>query len=352
VTKPAIVVLVVAACSSPARPPARAVDTTPSGERDVQFDLVAELQDEVIRGYLRDEPPEIATTMLVPTVGSVRIGVGPGDVLAGDELRRTQSRWPLDLDPAMDNAPRSKNLAITLAKDRTAAWISDEVSWRLTVCGRAAVIPLRATALYARDGERWVMVFEHLSFGQTPMPTPAKHRPPRALDSAVADAGLAEAVEPALAALRKRSGFVIAEDAIAIGPDIASEWRGAQLDVARLVPGVGDVQLAGGRLGTVGRTPKAATIAYWVGNLITELPARPGIPGGTAHYRATFVFERRDAWRVASVHVSQAIEDGELANAVFGTALISPKPLAISCDDAPTVPAPKPPGKAPAAGSR
>jgi len=32
------------------------------------------------------------------------------------------------------------------------------------------VIPLRITMLYARDGDRWVPVFEHTSFGHAPAP--------------------------------------------------------------------------------------------------------------------------------------------------------------------------------------
>ena len=49
---------------------------------------------------------------------------------------------------------RSKHLDIHLSADRkvTAAWMADDVSWRITQCGRTATIPLRITALYAHDG--------------------------------------------------------------------------------------------------------------------------------------------------------------------------------------------------------
>src|SRR5688500_3445459 len=124
-----------------------------------------------------------------------------------------------------------------------------------------------------------------------------------------------------------------------IGVDVASEWYGADVLHAKLVPGAGAMRLEDRRVGTVGRTGSAPAIAYWIGNITVDLPARPGIAAGLGHFRATFVFERRDnAWVIVQGHLSHAIDDGELASAVFGTALLSPKPLAVSCDDAPTVP--------------
>ena len=320
-------------------------DPSSGGERDVRFDLVAELQDEIIKSYERDEPPEIETALVRPEVGSARIGVGPGDVLVASELARAPSRWPLDIDSSTPTEPKSKRLVINLAKDRTAAWVSDEISWRVKLCGRTAVIPLRMTGLYARDGDRWVLVFEHTSFARMPMPTRSGQKQPRALPTAIVSRDLADDLSRVLGPVLKRSldksPKVIAtgSESSMIGVDVASEWYGADVLHAKLVPGAGAMRLEDRRVGTVGRTGSAPAIAYWIGNITVDLPARPGIAAGLGHFRATFVFERRDnAWVIVQGHLSHAIDDGELASAVFGTALLSPKPLAVSCDDAPTVP--------------
>ena len=114
------------------------------------------------------EREEIESSMIAPQIGTVRIGVGPGDILVSEELERAPSRWPLDVPAGTVTEARSKKLEIHLAQDSSAAWASDDISWRIVTCGRIAVIPLRMTALYARDGDRWVLVFEHLSFGRAP----------------------------------------------------------------------------------------------------------------------------------------------------------------------------------------
>lgn len=324
-------------------PTSRPSEPTVTTERNIQFDLVAELQDEIMKSYLRDEPPEIETVMVVPSVGALRLGVAPGDVWLGDEMRTSPTRWPLELPATMRALPRSKNLSIGLAADRTAAWVTDDVSWRITLCGRAAVVPLRWSALFARDGERWVLAFEHLSFGHRPLPT-ATSGTGRPIATAVATPAIEQATSPVVSGVRTRSlasalgGRGVAPDATLIGVDVGAEWRG-EAGAARLIPGTGDVVVQGVRLGTVGRTPASATIAYWVASLAVTLPAQPGIPAGTAQLRASLVLEKRDVgWVLVSAHVAQPIDDGELASTVFGTALLSYQPLAVSCEDAPVVP--------------
>jgi len=126
----------------------------------------------------------------------------------------------------------------------------------------------------------------------------------------------------------------IGQDATLLGPDVAAEWHGPEAASARLMPGSDPMRLEDRRVGVVGRNPRAANLAFWVGNLTANLPARPGVPAGKGYFRATFVWERRqNTWVLVQGHVSQPIEDDNLASAVFGTALISPKPLAITCDD-------------------
>ncbi len=325
--------------------PAPLADPISIGERDLQTDLVAELQDDILKSYERDEPPEWRNSMVDPRVGTVRIGVGPGDVLVRQELERAPSRWPLDLDRNSSAVAHSKRLEIHLARDQTAAWATDEISWWITTCGRTAVIPLRMSALYARDGDRWVPVFEHLSFGRTPTPTLPGQRTPRPIQTEVVSRDLTDELSRVLAPVLRREQdkrpdvLAPGPEVSLIGPAIDAEWHGHDTVFAKILPGRDPMRLEGRLVGTVGRRGTKPTIAYWVGNLTAKLAARPGVPAGTGHFRASFVFERqrdkkgRDHWVIVQGHVSHAIDDENLASAIFGTALISPKPLRISCGD-------------------
>ena len=333
--------------------------TTPGADQPIVTDtdqqrrqrLIAELQDEILASYERDELPEVETMMIAPEVGPARVGVGPGDVLFGDDVRRLAwSRWPLQLAPGTDARVRSKALKIRLSHDKqvTAAWMSDELSWRITMCGRIAIIPLRITALYAHDGDRWVQVFEHMSFGRMPMPTVDGKLRGAPIREAVVDRGLSDDLSRVL------SGLVSAQPArvqlavaggssddptqpsptFLLGPDPDGEWTGSEnVEAIRLVDG--KVTLDERRVGTIstGR-PDKATIAYWVGNLVADLRHHPGTPASKVLLRGTFIFEKRDdKWIVVQGHISQPIDDIDLAQYVYGTALISEKPLQITCDD-------------------
>ncbi|MBA2543560.1 MAG: hypothetical protein H0V17_28220 [Deltaproteobacteria bacterium] len=342
-----IVLALIAGCPEPAKKgPAPLADLVLTGDRDTRSDLVAELQDDILKSYERDEPPDFDNAMVPKDVGVARIGVGPGDVLVNNELARAPSRWPLDIDQASPADARSKRLAIHLSADRTAAWATDEISWRIKMCERTAVIPLRMTALFARDGDRWVPVFEHLSFARTAIATRPGQKLPRELRTAVASRDLADELSRVLSPVLRRAldkspkALAQGPELALLGPDVAAEWHGLDAIGARLMPGSEPMKLEDRRVGVVGRTFGNATIGYWVGNLTADLPARPGISAGKGHFRATFVFERRrgndpkdNEWVIVQGHVSHAIEDDNLASAIFGTALISPKPLAITCDD-------------------
>lgn len=347
-------------------------------DRDGRIAMIAELKSEILTTYEREEPPEIESSMIAPQVGTIRVGVGPGDVLVNEELERAPSRWPLDVTPATPTEARSKKLEIHIAQDASAAWASDEISWRIKACGRTAVIPLRMTSLFARDGDRWVLVFEHLSFGRTPAPVRDGTLRGRTLKDARIDPDIHDALSRVLAPVLTRS---IAKspnlvstgpEAMILGPDVSDEWQGPQLLDARVA--AGNLRAEDRRVGVVGRRLETATMAYWVGNFVADLPARPGVAAGKVRLRGTFVFEKRrdekvDAgtkgkapepcskqlsdeeeerspcrWILVQGHVSQSIDDGpdpdpmkrdyrDLASMVFGTSLISPKPLELTCEE-------------------
>ena len=335
-------------------------------DRDARIAIIAELKSEILTSYERDEPPEIESAMISPAVGTIRIGVGPGDVLLNEELERAPSRWPLDVTPATPTEARSKKLEIHLAQDASAAWASDEISWRIKACGRTAVIPLRMTSLFARDGDRWVLVFEHLSFGRAPAPGRGGELRGRTLKDARIDPDIHDSLSRVLAPVLSRSiaktPAVVSTgpEALIIGPDVIDEWQGPNMLDARVA--AGNLRAEDRRVGVVGRRLETATMAYWVGNFVADLPARPGVAAGKARLRGTFVFEKRRQdkpcnkrlsdeeeeknpcrWVVVQGHVSQSIDDGpdpdpmkrdyqDLGGMVFGTSLISPKPLELTCE--------------------
>jgi hypothetical protein len=143
---------------------------------------------------------------------------------------------------------------------------------------------------------------------------------------------------------------------------MADEWHGERVPDARLPAGA----FADPRVGVIGGTPDTATVAYWIGNYA----ANPGSAGSAAGstVRVTHVFEKRwfeapggpsaaskschledrdlrdrtdkardvaahCRWVVVQSHMSLPISDDELTRLVFGTALVSPKPLQLDCSD-------------------
>ncbi len=371
-----LVLLVLAGCPKQQikeQPPLDDQDTVI--DRDLRIAMRAELQSEILTSYERDEAPETESSMIPPQIGTIRIGVGPGDVLVNEELERAPSRWPLDVPATIPTEARSKRLEIYLAQDASAAWAADEVSWRIKTCGRTAVIPLRMTSLFARDGDRWVLVFEHLSFGRTPAPVRDGSLRGRTLKDARIDADIHDALSRVLAPVLSHtitnnpSVITTGPEATIIGPDVNDEWQGPAVLDAQLAPS--NLRAEDRRVGVVGRHVETATIAYWVGNFVADLPARPGVAAGKVRLRGTFVFEKRRAekvdasaknaaskvadpcnvkadeckWTLVQGHVSQSIDDGpdpdptkrdyiDLGSLVFGTTLISPKPLELaSCEN-------------------
>jgi hypothetical protein len=362
-----LLLLAAAACTPPPAKPTMITDVSaPVTDTDVERRqrMETELQDDILSSYERDELPDIDTELIDPKVGPARIGVGPGDVLFGAEVReRASSRWPLRIDPgarsSMKALIRSKRLDIHLSSDKaaSAAWMSDELSWRLSFCGRTAVIPLRITALYAHDGDRWVQVLEHLSFGRQPVPAADGQLVGRRMTDALIDTRLSDELGREVVMLfsqqseRVRTLVALdpehrAEDdprqpapSFLLAPDPDSEWHGDD-DVARIQLVDGRlVEIQDRRVGVIGRSVAKATVAYMVANLVVDLRVHPGSPSSQVLLRGTFVFEKRnDHWVIVQGHVSEPIADYALASRVFGTALESVnlesgEALRVTCDD-------------------
>lgn len=363
----ALVGLAALTAGCPGPPPRPVTASTDKPSRDEETRLTRqydELQDDILTSYDRDEPLELGTGMIDPRIGVLRIGAGPEDVYPAGARA---SRWPLEVDPRTRPEVRSKRLEIQISLDQTAGWMSDELSWRIRMCDRTVVIPLRITALYARDGDRWVAVFEHMSFARPPAWGDAP--PAKPIKTEVASGDLRDALSGVLARglFREPHDPLVAAQsggALVLGPGIADEWHDARVLEAHLLAGA----LEDRRVGLVGRHADTATVAYWVGNYNAPLPARPGSPAGPPGkiaMRVTHVFEKRwfaardglpidgkscglddsqagDAarrkevkdhcrWMLVQTHMSQPITDDELTRLVFGTALVSLQPWKPDC---------------------
>jgi hypothetical protein len=323
--------------------------------------ILRQLRSDVLADYTADDGLAFETTLIQhalidPAIGPARIGVGPDDIRYGRRAETRVLRWPLTVAPGTKTKVQSKLLDVHLAIDRdiTAAWISDELSWTVEVCEKAATIPLRLTALYARDGDQWYPVFEHLSFGRSPKAhAPRGARMPDALsDPHLAEYPRGELGAPLAAMLSGRPVKRVRAAALAppprkpdptlpaqpflLGPRFEDEWRGDDALHARL--GVRSIRPEDRRVGLIGAE---GSVAYWVGNFLAERSHAPGESAHTTRLRGTFVFEKRcetptrgcrpDTWFVVQGHLSQPIDDRELAKIEFGSALRSIAPLRFDC---------------------
>lgn len=316
----------VACGSPPRRTPPPLADQIGTGARDQGVQAREELRAEILDAYQRDEPPELNVALL-PETGPARIGAGPGDFLVDRELDNAGSRWPLTLDTETPSEARSKVLQLHAAADGSAAWMFDEVSWRITVCQHVLVIPLRVTALYARDGDRWVYANEHVSWGAPATladPVLGRNVPSVSPSSELASA-LAAAIAPLLAnPIPASASYATTSEAVLIGPTWGQEWHGA--DITGQALAAGPLAVEDARAGVIGRDEARASVAYWVGNLrSTQRPQ--------ARLRATFVLERRAGqWVVVQGHVSAPIDDDHLAAMTLGSAKEQLNPLRAKCE--------------------
>ena len=273
--KAALACVLVIACGGPPQARTKPAGDLASADTDVQRRqrLVGELEDDIRASYDRDEEPDTDTQRIDSHVGPARIGVGPTDVLFGDDIKtHPMVRWPLGVAAGTQTAVRSKHLDVHLASDRgvSAAWMADELSWRVTLCNRTAVLPLRITALYAHDGDRWVEVFEHLSFGDIPHATPELVG--TRVRTAVSSRSLADDLSRTLTPLLYREGdrlpSVLSLDpkrsieddveqpapTFLLAPDPDGEWHGTD-DLARVQLVDGKLDPDDRRIGAVGPTP-------------------------------------------------------------------------------------------------
>jgi hypothetical protein len=321
--------------------------------------LISELEDDILLSYSDDDSHAFASrlinsSLMDANVGSARIGVDPSDIVIRPLIDpQSWRRWPLVILPSATTVVRSKRLRVRLSADQKveSAWMSDELSWRVNVCGKMAAVPLRITALFAHDGDRWYEVFEHVSFGWTPSGhhrlRGARIRDAFSSDQLAAypNGELGAPLAKLLSGDRDRIASVVvleplrnarldgtqAEPTFILGPGLENEWDSAQ-DTTRLDLGVRSVRPEEGRVGLIGTR---GAVGYWIGNFIATRRST------SVRLRGTFIFEKRcstktpkcqpDKWFIVQGHLSEAIDDHTLATHMFGSAVRSVSPLRFDC---------------------
>lgn len=360
-------------------------DPYPGREQSLRGVLVRELEVEVLEGYdLPSFDTVVPPTAVSSRVGGVHVGVGPDDVSYPDVgTPASVDRWPLlpadELGGRLDEV-ESKRLELHLARDLSAAWVVDEVSYRVPGCVardggyKTIVIPLRMTALFVRDGERWVPVLEHLSYPQriaTLVDEAGKPRGKRLRNGRdprpEVDAPLAavrRAVDPALPPAERARLFASGEDALALWPDPQQELRaGAVLGGASLATAFDAAAIEVERW-RVGMSPDPTggvgpgSVAWVAATLRVDARRARGddVEVVPLRLRGTFVLERRavdggEQWQIVQSHVSAPLDDRELLETVLGPSAIlgDAPPWRRPCEGSWLRPAPTPPARDPEA---
>jgi ketosteroid isomerase-like protein len=237
----------------------------------------------------------------------------------------------------------SKNLGVRMSRDGTTAWVVDEISYRVPHRGRQAAMPLRYTAVFARDLERWVLVMEHLSYPLSSelmrelaaagaLAAPAsleKHGVPslwQIVHEYIAVDAAGRARSPVLAATRTAS-----EDRVILLPDPRAELRGASIYSA---PNLADEFGPGTQVSAQDMRvffAPGGRVAWMAGNL--AMTTRVNDQAVTIGMRLTAVLEQDEGamWRLMQAHVSVPVRKDQLEAQVLGSGLVPRAPA----DEAP-----------------
>lgn len=349
--------VLLAACprGDAAGPPELPGDPYPGREQSLRGLLLRELEVEVVEGYtIPTFDLAVPGTAVSSRVGAVHVGVGPAELAAG--IKGSVDRWPLlplDLDGAPLDEAQSKRLEMHLSEDLTAAWVFDEVSYRFPGCvvtGRdgaldtykIATVPLRLTAVFVRDGERWVQVLEHLSYPQRvadliagasefkpPGPALRNGLDPRAKPMTVPKELVQRAIAVDLGAEERTRIFASDRDALAIWPDPEHELRGGSVVSSVSLAEAFDATKTELKSYRMGMSPDptggvgGGSVAWAA--ITFELTARRVTDEGDVipvklDLRASYVMERREVdgtptWQLVQSHVSSPVS----APALIGT---------------------------------
>ncbi|HTM20130.1 MAG TPA: nuclear transport factor 2 family protein [Kofleriaceae bacterium] len=273
-------------------------------------------------------------TLIGMSADAVVLGVDPPD--AYGDRRIFRDREGLEIV--------SKNLRVNLARDESVGWTSDEVSYRIpipvvrngqVITERMASIPIRLTAAWVRDVDRWVQVMEHVSY-----PLTAQHiidlararrleQPPalvagttgRTVDDRTA-AQIRQVIEQLHGSVADPASLLVADQrSLILWPPPDQEYSGRVVaqapSLASLFGAGAHVRITDARVSArVNTTAWAcATLAVDLGGTDSEL---------TVYLRGTYLLEARKLqgewrWRVVQVHVSVPLSESQVEGYVFGT---------------------------------
>lgn len=252
----------------------------------------------------------------------VLLGARVGDTYVGD-VRGTSE---VDRRPLADLYPQllSKNLDIHVSPTGAVGWMFDELSYRVPVDGRWASVPLRFTAVFTRDVDRWVLAMDHWSY---PRPTGDIAEATIAVDELDGDrhgsgvnalvslVGRLENGDTRARAL----GRSRADDALLLLPGAETEFHGADIASAPTL-----LELFGAR-GTVGlrdyriEAARSGDVAWMAANLVVSRARSEELL-----LRATYVFVHGErGWQVVQEHVSAPVPTAYFEELLFG----DPEPI-------------------------
>jgi len=257
----------------------------------------------------------------------VLFGLSPLDVVLEHRQTARDRRLYRRLGPTL----LSKNLDVHLSTDGSVGWVFDEVSYRVPYIGREASIPIRTTALYIRDVERWVMVMEHQTYALpideiVAMVAADRLPQPRRFKTAYdKKSGQARQVLSIVGRLHnddseryRRRKIAEAADALVVmpGPD---EYHGEQASESPSLASLfGEGTTVGIRDYRI-QIARSKEVAWMAANLVVNTtvnddPIELGL-------RGTYVLENRKShgWMVVQMHIGAPIFERELSRRVFGT---------------------------------
>lgn len=337
----ALVLIAGAACACGSkRAPAPTTDSTRPQAYATRPSLERDLEAAVLEGYshLTLGNFEPYADNIAEGLDLTFIGTGSRDVIFGPDQGGS---W-IDHRPfgrADDLRLYSKNLRLAISEDEQVGWISDEISYRVphrfriangVEIERIASIPIRSTALYLREVDRYVLVMEHLSY---PLPERdivdmargKRLRVPAGIPAAPVDETASANI---LASMQLFHGLREGDplDSLSARVPVSVFFPtpiGEVHDVRQ--QGVPRLQTLlrsiGGDARLVFKKPRIAiegTVAWVATNL--ELVSQAGADTTTVRLRGTYLLEQLPGgpWRIVQVHISAPLEQRQIDERVFG----------------------------------
>jgi ketosteroid isomerase-like protein len=270
------------------------------------------------------------------------LGIGPRNLVikSGDDA--SIASWDPRPFSKREVSLLSRNLEIHLSRDNSMGWVFDELSLRVPHAEREAAVPLRYTALFVRDIDRWALVMEHTSYAisapqlrqmaaskalRKPAAIPRRRgldRVARLIESYVRDilANNASAITRRHTRQRRRGRLTDAERArlgirLFLLPGMYNEHHGADAMAAPPLASLfGDgvsLALESSRVHLSGNKD----IAWMIANLSVQIPGQKGpVEIGL---RGTFVLElMTNGWELVQAHVSAPVTQKQLRERVLG----------------------------------